>query len=71
VAGSSDVLAFDSLGTIGTVGVFGPAALLVALVVYAVIRDRRLTAREEAAERSAGEARDSDVDGATPPRRPD
>ena len=36
-----DVVAFDSLGSIGTIGVFGPALLLVGLVVYAVVRDRR------------------------------
>jgi hypothetical protein len=38
----------DGLGIIGTVGFFVPAALLVALVVGAVVRDRRLHAREEA-----------------------
>ncbi|MGY1619409.1 hypothetical protein ACI797_21930 [Geodermatophilus sp. SYSU D00691] len=43
-----DVLAFDSLGSIATIGVFGPALLLVALVVGAVVRDRRLAARERA-----------------------
>jgi hypothetical protein len=36
-----DVVAWDSLGSIATVGVFGPALVLVALVVYAVVRDRR------------------------------
>jgi hypothetical protein len=47
VTGTSTVLATDGLGLIGTVGVFVPAALLVALVVGAVVRDRRLHAREE------------------------
>ncbi len=42
-----DVVAMDGLGIIGTVGFFVPAALLVALVVGAVARDRRLHAREE------------------------
>jgi hypothetical protein len=42
-----DVVAMDGLGIIGTVGFFVPAALLIALVVGAVIRDRRLHAREE------------------------
>ena len=48
--GSSDVMAMDGLGIIGTVGFFVPAALLIALVVGAVVRDRRLAAREAAAE---------------------
>ncbi|MGY1808166.1 hypothetical protein ACI8AF_12425 [Blastococcus sp. SYSU D00669] len=43
-----DVLAFDSLGSIATIGVFGPALVLVALVVGAVVRDRRLAPRERA-----------------------
>jgi hypothetical protein len=50
MAGSVDVLATDGLSIIGTVGFFVPAAILIALVVGAVIRDRRLSAREEAAE---------------------
>ncbi len=37
----------DGLGIIGTIGFFVPAALLIALVVGAVVRDRRLHAREE------------------------
>ena len=45
-----DVVAMDGLGIIGTVGFFVPAAILVALVVGAVVRDRRLSAREQAAE---------------------
>ena len=47
VTGTATVLATDGLGLIGTVGFFVPAALLVALVVGAVVRDRRLHAREE------------------------
>jgi uncharacterized membrane protein YhiD involved in acid resistance len=43
-----DVLATDGIGMVATVGFFVPAALLVALVVGAVVRDRRLTARERA-----------------------
>ncbi|RBY95821.1 hypothetical protein DQ237_11770 [Blastococcus sp. TF02-8] len=50
-----DVLATDGLSIIGTVGFFVPAAILVALVAGAVIRDRRLSARE-AAEESTREA---------------
>lgn len=42
-----DVVAMDGLGLLGTVGFFVPAALLIALVVGAVVRDRRLHAREE------------------------
>ncbi|TKJ35159.1 hypothetical protein A6V29_14420 [Blastococcus sp. CCUG 61487] len=40
----------DGLSMIGTVGFFVPAALLVAIVVGAVVRDRRLSAREAAEE---------------------
>lgn len=46
----SDVVTMDGLGIIGTVGFFVPAALLIALVLGAVVRDRRLSAQEEAAE---------------------
>ncbi|MGY2082893.1 hypothetical protein [Blastococcus sp. SYSU DS0539] len=45
-----DVVAMDGLSIIGTVGFFVPAAILVALVAGAVVRDRRLSAREAAAE---------------------
>ncbi|MET0764674.1 MAG: hypothetical protein ABWY29_07390 [Blastococcus sp.] len=45
---SLDVLATDGLSIIGTLGFFVPAAVLVALVVGAVVRDRRLSARENA-----------------------
>ena len=51
--GAVDVLATDGLSLIGTVGFFVPAAILIALVVGAVVRDRRLSAREEAAEADA------------------
>jgi hypothetical protein len=50
MTGAVDLLATDGLSIIGTVGFFVPAAVLVALVVGAVVRDRRLSAREEAAE---------------------
>jgi hypothetical protein len=54
-----DVLATDGLRVLGTLGFFVPAAILVALVVYAVVRDRRLSAREEAEEaRGAAMARE-------------
>jgi hypothetical protein len=42
-----DVVAMDGLGLIGTLGFVVPAALLVGLVVGAVVRDRRLHARED------------------------
>ena len=44
---TATVVALDGLGIIGTIGFFVPAALLIALVVGAVVRDRRLHAREE------------------------
>ena len=50
MTGAVDLLATDGLSIIGTVGFFVPAAILIALVVGAVVRDRRLAAREEAAE---------------------
>ena len=43
---------------LGTIGFFVPAVILVGLVVGAVVRDRRLHARDSA----------SDADSATPPR---
>lgn len=52
----SDVLAMDGLAVIGTLGFFVPAVILVALVVGAVVRDRRLAAQEAEAE-AAEEAR--------------
>jgi hypothetical protein len=48
MAGPYDVLATDGLKVLGTIGFFVPAAILIALVIGAVVRDRRLTAREEA-----------------------
>jgi hypothetical protein len=50
VTGGMDVLATDGLSVIGTVGFFVPAAILIGLVVGAVLRDRRLSAREDAEE---------------------
>ncbi len=55
----TDVLAMDGLALIGTIGFFLPAAALIALVIGAVVRDRRLSAREEAAE---------EIERVTPPR---
>ena len=46
----TDLLATDGLSIIGTVGFFVPAAILIALVVAAVVRDRRISAREDAEE---------------------
>jgi hypothetical protein len=45
-----DVLATDGLKVLGTLGFFVPAAILVGLVVFAVVRDRRLSAQEEVEE---------------------
>ena len=50
VTGALDLLATDGLSIIGTVGFCVPAAILVVLVVGAVVRDRRISAREKAAE---------------------
>ncbi|WP_104524706.1 hypothetical protein [Blastococcus atacamensis] len=66
-----DVLAMDGLSIIGTVGFFVPAAILIALVAGAVVRDRRLSARDAAAEAAReGLAREALPDGDTPPRPP-
>jgi hypothetical protein len=46
VTGAVDLLATDGLSIIGTVGFFVPAAILIGIVVGAVVRDRRLSARE-------------------------
>jgi heme exporter protein D len=54
-------MAMDGLGILGTVGFFVPAAVLIALVVGAVVRDRRLSA-QEAAEEAQREARRPDSD---------
>ena len=64
---SYDLVAMDGLGIIGTVGFFVPAALLIALVVGAVVRDRRLSAREEA-EEARREAFEREEIPAPPPR---
>ena len=48
MSGAVDVLATDGLRVLGTLGFFVPAAILIALVVGAVVRDRRLSAREAA-----------------------
>lgn len=67
--GTYDVLAMDGLGIIGTVGFFVPAALLIALVVGAVVRDRKLSAREAAAEADAAAFTRAEIP--TPPPRTD
>jgi HAMP domain-containing protein len=61
-----EVLATDGLRILGTVGFFVPAALLIALVVGAVVRDRRLSAREEAAEDDRRSMQRDEIP--TPPR---
>lgn len=59
-AGPHEVLAWDSLSSIATAGVFVPAMVLVGLVVGAVVRDRRLSARERAAGLTDGDADEAD-----------
>ena len=49
------VLAVDGLAVIGTIGFFGPAAALLAIVTGAIIRDRRLVARENEEAQQHGE----------------
>ncbi|WP_089337862.1 hypothetical protein [Blastococcus mobilis] len=66
MTGAVDLLATDGLSIIGTVGFFVPAAILLALVVGAVVRDRRLSAREEAAEADRRGMRREEIP--TPPR---
>ena len=71
MTGAVDLLAMDGLSIIGTVGFFVPAVILVALVAAAVVRDRRISAREAAAEADReGMAREEIPDGETPRRRP-
>ena len=54
-AASDAVLAVDGLAVIGTIGFFGPAAALVTVVTVAIIRDRRLVARENEEAEQRGE----------------
>jgi hypothetical protein len=54
------VLATDGLSLIATAGFFVPAAILVGVVVAAVVRDRRLTARENARPDGSHEAIEPD-----------
>ena len=76
VSTAFDVLAMDGLAVIGTLGFFVPAVILVAVVVVAVVRDRRLAAQEEADELAeqarAREALDDyeDIRGHRPSDRP-
>jgi hypothetical protein len=65
---ATDGLAMDGLGIIGTVGFFVPAAILVALVVGAVVRDRRLSAREDAAEADQRAMEREEITGPGAPR---
>ena len=60
-----DVVAMDGLAVIGTIGFFVPAALLIALVIGAVVRDRRLSAREAPTDE---EALGPEIERITPPR---
>jgi hypothetical protein len=66
VPGHTDVPSTETLAHLGhylgTIGFFVPAVILVGLVVGAVVRDRRLHARE--LDEDAAATRD----GATPPR---
>ena len=58
VPASDAALAVDGLAVIGTIGFFGPAATLVAIVTVAIIRDRRLVARENEEAEQRGEPLD-------------
>ena len=58
VPASDAVLAVDGLAVIGTIGFFGPAAALFAVVTVAIIRDRRLVARENEEAEQRGEPLD-------------
>lgn len=49
-----DPLAMDGLAVLGTLGFFVPAAIVIALVAAAVVRDRRLSAREDFDSREPG-----------------
>jgi hypothetical protein len=66
VTGAVDLLATDGLSMIGTVELFVPAAILIVLVVGAVVRDRRLSAREGAAEAGRPAMQREEIP--TPPR---
>jgi hypothetical protein len=66
MTGGTDVVAMDGLAVIGTIGFFVPAAILIALVVGAVVRDRRLSAQEATAEDEA--ALGPEIERITPPR---
>jgi hypothetical protein len=68
VTGAVDVVAMDGLALIGTLGFFVPAAALIALVVGAVVRDRRLSAREAEAAREAAEGLGPEIERISPPR---
>jgi site-specific recombinase len=61
-----DVVAMDGLAVIGTIGFFVPAAILIALVIGAVVRDRRLSAQEAAA--AEREDLGPEIERITPPR---
>ena len=56
----------DGLAVVGTIGFFVPAAILIALVVGAVVRDRRLSAQEAAADEPEGLG--PEIERITPPR---
>ncbi|CCG02062.1 hypothetical protein [Blastococcus saxobsidens] len=67
MTGAVDLLAMDGLSIIATLGFFVPAAILVALVAAAVVRDRRISAREAAAEADRrGMAREEIPEGERP-----
>src|SRR5688500_8455093 len=66
--GAVDLVAMDGLSIIGTVGFFVHAAALVRLLIGAVVRDRRLRARQAEAERADPEGLGAEVERLTPPR---
>lgn len=57
-------LAMDGLAVLGTLGFFVPAALVIALVVGAIVRDRQLSAQEELETRELG----PEIERVRPPR---
>ena len=66
MTGAANVVAMDGLAVIGTLGFFVPAAILIALVIGAVVRDRRLSAQEAAADEQPTFG--PDIERITPPR---
>ena len=54
MSGGGELLAMDGVAVLRTLGFFVPAAIALALVVAAVVRDRRLSAQEQLRDRELG-----------------